>query len=239
MEKVCCCHHQSRLAAQRKRLLTASRETGNKPIRIAPTLLLFPRPAAIKDIYSDPKHNTKAGLYGTGLLGPPNLFSTIDGAEHRALRKVLGGPQWSIGALKTVWEPRIDELVLLLTEKLTELASQKEPVILCDKVAQFAADIMALVCFSEPWGFVANGRDERGILQGFRDGLVMFGFIGRWRGFRETVLKTPVLARFLLPTPSDDKGPGYLVGQADALVTERERRIEEEGFDQEKPDYMQ
>jgi hypothetical protein len=64
---------------------------GNKPIRIAPSMLLFPRPSSLKDIYRDPRLNNKSGLYGTGILGPAHLFSTLDGDEHRNLRKALGG----------------------------------------------------------------------------------------------------------------------------------------------------
>ncbi|TKW51320.1 hypothetical protein CTA1_13008 [Colletotrichum tanaceti] len=52
--------------------------------------------AALKDIYWDPKCNTKRPLYGTGALGPPQIFSTIDGNDHRALRKALDGPQESL-----------------------------------------------------------------------------------------------------------------------------------------------
>ncbi|KAK3372119.1 cytochrome P450 17A1 [Podospora didyma] len=212
---------------------------GDIPIRIAPTLLLFPKPSSIKDIYWDPKNNTKAGLYGTGMLGPPHLFTTINGEDHRILRKALGGPQWSFGALKNIWEPRIDSLIELLTSKLFSAAECNEPVVLCDRVAQFAADVMTLVSFSEPWGFVEHGRDERGILQSFRDGLVFFGFAGRFRGLRETVLKHPPLAKFLLPKVDDEGGNGFLMWQADRQVAERERRIEDEGFEQEKPDYLQ
>lgn len=121
---------------------------------------------------------------------------------------------------------------------MAEFASRSEPVVLCDKVAQFAADVMAMVCFGEAWGFVEKSRDEKNFLQSFREGLVFFGFVGRWRGFRETVLKSP-LAPFLLPKPSDERGMGFLVGQSDRLVTERERKIEEERFSQEKPDFLQ
>jgi hypothetical protein len=54
-------------------------------------MLLFPKPSSLKDIYREPKLNNKSGLYGTGILGPPHLFSTLDGEEHRTLRKALGG----------------------------------------------------------------------------------------------------------------------------------------------------
>ncbi|KAK5659954.1 hypothetical protein OQA88_13419 [Cercophora sp. LCS_1] len=177
----------------------------------------------------DPKHNTKAGLYESGMLGPVNIFTTIDGNEHKAMRKALGGPQWSFGALKNIWEPRIDALINLFISKMTEFESHGESVVLCDKVAQFAADVMAMVCFGEVWGFVESSRDQRGFPGSFREGLVLFGFVGRWRGFRETVIKSP-LAKYLVPKTGDERGMGFLVSQAGKLVTERERRIEEEGF---------
>lgn len=128
----------------------------DRPIRIAPTMLLFPKAADLKDIYWDPTCNLKSELYGTGALGPPNLFSTRDGTKHRQLRKALGGTQvniqklgygrcpscfplntlqWSIGSLKNNWEPRIDELITLFIEKMSEFASAQEEVIISDKVA--------------------------------------------------------------------------------------------------------
>jgi hypothetical protein len=55
-------------------------------------MLLFPKPSSLKDIYRDPQLNNKSGLYGTGILGPAHLFSTLAGDEHRTLRKALGGP---------------------------------------------------------------------------------------------------------------------------------------------------
>ncbi|WQF82089.1 Putative cytochrome P450 [Colletotrichum destructivum] len=219
-------------------LFLAKRYGTDKPIRIAPSLLLFPQAAALKDIYWDPKCNTKGPLYGTGALGPPQIFSTIDGNDHRALRKALGGPQWSVGALKNNWEARIDDHVNLFVRRMSEYAEKKQPVILSDKAAEFAADIMALVSFSTPWGFVANSRDERKILKSWRDGLPFFGFVGRFRWFRDVVMNTP-WGVYFLPSTADDSGMGYLMKQADREVSERERRILEEGYVQEKPDYLQ
>ena len=63
----------------------------DNPIRISPTMLLFPKPSALKEIYWDPKCNQKSGLYGSGVLGPPHLFTTLDGEVHKSLRKALAG----------------------------------------------------------------------------------------------------------------------------------------------------
>ncbi|KKY13520.1 putative cytochrome p450 17a1 [Diplodia seriata] len=98
---------------------------------------------------------------------------------------------------------------------------------------------MTMLSFGEPWGFVANSRDERAMLRSWRAGLDFFGFVGRFRWFRDVVIKTRVGARLFLPSVADDSGMGYLMSQADGAVAERERRIENEGFAQEKPDFLQ
>ena len=98
-------------------------------------MLLFPKPSSLKDIYWDPKTNLKSGLYGTGALGPPHLFSTLDGETHKQLRKALSNAPWSTGQLKNTWEPRIDDQVQLFVEKMTEKGAAGEVVCLSDKVA--------------------------------------------------------------------------------------------------------
>ena len=62
------------------------------PIRVAPNLLLLPKPSSLREIYWESSLNQKSGHYGTGVLGPPNLFGTIESGTHKALRKALGGP---------------------------------------------------------------------------------------------------------------------------------------------------
>ncbi|KAK8115395.1 pisatin demethylase [Apiospora kogelbergensis] len=223
-------------------LLGLTKKYGTEsPIRIAPTMLLFPRPSALKDIYWDPALNQKTELYGTGVLGPPHLFSTRDGEVHRRLRKALGGTHWSIGYLKNNWEHRIDDQVRLFEEKMTQFAERNEVIVLSDKVAEFAADIMTMVSFSEPWGFVQHSRDERRLLESWRGGLDFFGVAARWRWFRQNVLANDRLSGFFLPSGNDQSGMGYLYAQADRQVGLREARMAAEGksYYMERPDLLQ
>ncbi|RYP88817.1 hypothetical protein DL769_000231 [Monosporascus sp. CRB-8-3] len=190
----------------------------DRPIRIAPTMLLFPKTADLKEIYWDPACNLKSELYGTGALGPPNLFSTRDGAKHRQLRKALGG-----------------------TQKMSEFAAAREEIIISDKVAEFAADTLTMLAFSEPWGFIRNSRDERAFLKSWREGLNYFGMAARWQWYRNAILKNALLAPYFLPNASDKFGMGYLIAHADDQVTRREKAIEAAGDDwkMDKPDLLQ
>ncbi|EEH18607.2 hypothetical protein PABG_07667 [Paracoccidioides brasiliensis Pb03] len=208
------------------------------PIRIQPNLLLFPQPSALKEIYWDPKCNLKSGLYGTGALGPPHLFTTLNGDEHRELRKALAGPPWTIGSLKSKWENRFDNQVQLLVKKLREKAKAKESVVLSDKVAEFAADIMTMISFTNPFGFVKNGRDERHILRNWREGLDFFGFMGRFKFFQTHIITLPGLAARLLPKLTDDAGMGWLMAEADKQVSQRELEMSK-GIVKEIPDFLQ
>lgn len=63
------------------------------------------------------------------------MFTTLDGEEHKALKKVLAGPQWSIGTLRKEWEGCFDDQIRLLVGKLRECAGDGEVVALGDRVA--------------------------------------------------------------------------------------------------------
>lgn len=95
-----------------------------------------------------------------------------------------------------------------------------------------------MVSFTEPWGFVKNSRDERQILTNWRQGLDFFGFVGRFRFFREVIMKIPGLNLWLLPAMSNDSGMGWLMSQANKQVTEREAQLGN-GIYPEEPDFMQ
>lgn len=185
-------------------------------------MLFFPRASALKDIYRDTKCNRKSNLYGSGVLGPPHLFSTLDGEEHRVLRKALANAPWTVGALKNTWEPRFDDQVSLFVEKMHEHAKAGRVVCLSDKVAEFAADIMSMVSFTAPFGCVERQEDVRDILKNWRLGLSFFGFTSRWRWFRDVVLQLPVAGMWFLPKIESGSGMGWLMYEADRQVSVRE-----------------
>lgn len=95
-----------------------------------------------------------------------------------------------------------------------------------------------MLSFTEPWGFVKNSRDERGILASWRQGLDFFGFVGRFTFFRDYVMKVPGLNTFVLPKTVNDTGMGYLMSEADKIVSKREIDISN-GVHLDKPDFLQ
>ena len=43
--------------------------------------------------------------------------------------------KWTTGSLKNIWKPRMDELITLFTEKMSEFAERRQEVVLSDKAA--------------------------------------------------------------------------------------------------------
>lgn len=147
------------------------------------------------------------------------------------------GP-WTIGPLKNAWESRFDEHIMLFIRKLREHAEAKRTITISNKLTEFAADILSIIAFSQPLGNVENQRDEKDLLKNFRKGLPLFGFGGRFRFFRENILTLPFVGYFLLPSPTDETGMGWLVGEADRQVAAREKQNAEKKFEG-QPDFLQ
>ncbi|TVY54176.1 Cytochrome P450 monooxygenase gsfF [Lachnellula cervina] len=195
----------------------------NVPIRISPNMLLLPKPTALKSIYWDPKCNEKASMFGSGVLGPPHLFTICDAEEHRVMRKALAGPHWSMSYLKNSLESKIDNVIRLFVQNMTEKADKQVQINFSNKVAEFAADIMTVFTFGEPWGFVQNDRDERHLLSDWHKGLHFFAIASHWRTFRENILPISWVQWWLLPKTSNESGVGYIMAQSDREVTQREK----------------
>jgi hypothetical protein len=106
-----------------------------RPVRIMPSLLLFHKASALREIYWDPACNNKSSMYGHESIGPTSLFTTLDGQEHKAIRKALGGAWWASGSLKKNWETRVDDLIRNFKANQTKRINNKEIIVLSDKVA--------------------------------------------------------------------------------------------------------
>ena len=95
-----------------------------------------------------------------------------------------------------------------------------------------------MLSFTNPFGFVKNGRDERRVLTSWREGLDFFGFAGRWKFFQKHIINLPGFASLILPSMTDETGMGWLIAEANRQVDQRESEMSK-GIVQEKPDFMQ
>lgn len=152
--------------------------------------------------------NHKSKTYGSGVLGPPSLFSILPGEQHRVLRKAVSNAPWTIGPFRNSWEARIDDLIRVFLGKMDEHVAEKRTICLSDKVAEFALDFLGTIAFGSPFGAVEKQRDEKKILENWRDGLGLFGFAGRSRTFRN-ILNMPYIGSLFLPKTSNSHGMGW------------------------------
>jgi len=158
------------------------------------------------------------------------------------LRKALANAPWTLGQLKRSWEAAFDGRVDLFIRKMHEHAQAQNRVCLSDKVAEFAADIMSMVSFTEPFGCVERQEDVRDILKNWRLGLSFFGFAVRWRWFRDVLLQAPLVGLWFLPKVENGSGMGWLMCEADRQVSAREERnasAEKGRIEEVRKDFMQ
>ncbi|KAF2742544.1 cytochrome P450 [Sporormia fimetaria CBS 119925] len=212
------------------------------PIRVGPNQLLFSSSAALKDIYWNPKTNTKTSYYSSGALGPTSLFGVLPSDDHRALRKALSNAPWTIGQLMNTWEARFGDLVTLFIQKMHDHAAAQRTVNLGEKCSEFAVDIMTMIAFGEPWGCVERQDEYRGIIRNFRKDLDFVGLTMTWEFLRDRILHSnllaPLISRFALPNEKTQAGMGFLIREADRQVTAREKQNKEKEFEG-QPDFLQ
>lgn len=87
-------------------------------------------------------------------------------------------------------------------------------------------DIISEIGFGAPFGFIEQGKDVGGLIQGFHDGLPAFGLLARLYPFTNW-MKSTFLKKYLVATPADDSGIGILMRFRDRLISQRLKDIEE------------
>ncbi|KAE8153030.1 cytochrome P450 [Aspergillus avenaceus] len=193
-------------------------------VRITPTLLLVSDPIKLPDIYH--RNADKTGHYITGSFGESeSLFNIRSHKTHASLRKLIAGP-YSFSNVKRM-EPlitaRIDDWLNKLGENFGSTGTKFD----FSWWAVFVVyDIISEIGFGAPFGFIQQGQDVGGLVQGFHDGLPAFGLLARLHPFTSWV-KTTFLKKYLVAKPEDNTGIGVLIRFRDRLVDERLRDIAE------------
>lgn len=72
-----------------------------------------------------------------------------------------------------------------------------------------AYDIISEIGFGAPFGFIEQGTDVAGLIQGFHDGLPAFGLMARLHPFTTWIKTTWVGEKYLVAKPEDNTGLKY------------------------------
>lgn len=84
-----------------------------------------------------------------------------------------------------------------------------------------AFDIISEIGFGAPFGFVETGTDVGGLIQGFHDGLPIFGFVSLVYPFTQWFRDTWLGEKYLVSKPEDESGIGALMRFRDKLLAQR------------------
>ena len=99
-------------------------------------------------------------------------------------------------------------------------------------------DVISDIGFGGPLGFIEQGRDVEGLIQGFRDSLPLFGLMWSLYPFTRWIKTTWIGTKYLVSKPEDSSGAGILMRFRDRLLTERINDMEN-GKSRERVDLLQ
>lgn len=187
-------------------------------------MLLVSDATKLPEIYS--RHADKSKHYITGSFGKAeSLFNMQDSRIHSRFRKIAAAP-YSFSNVKRM-EPLIDGLISQWVTKLDDsFARPGERFDFAPWAVYMAYDIISEAGFGRPFGFIEQGKDVEGLIQGFHDGLVPFGIMARLYPFTNWVKSTWFGDKYLVASPEQDSGIGTLMRFRDRLIAQRFRDIE-------------
>jgi hypothetical protein len=145
--------------------------------------------------------------------------------EHVPFRKLVAGPYSFSNVRKTepLLDVRIHHWITTLTERF---AKTEQPFDFAPWTVYMSYDIISEIAFGSPLGFVEKGADVQGLIQGFHDGLPLFGLMCRLQGFTAWFKDTWLGEKLLLSTPQDKTGVGVLMRFRDKLLDARIKEME-------------
>ncbi|EYE92329.1 cytochrome P450 [Aspergillus ruber CBS 135680] len=193
-------------------------------VRITPTMLLVSDPKKLPEVYH--RRADKTSHYITGSFGESeSLFNMRGHKTHATFRKHVAGP-YSFSNMKKM-EPLVDAHIAQWDNQLKEKFAKTGATFDFSWWAVYLVyDIISEIGFGAPFGFIKQGKDIGGLVQGFHDGLPAFGLLARLYPFTNW-MKSTFLKKYLVATPADDSGIGVLMRFRDSLIDQRLKDIED------------
>ena len=109
-------------------------------------------------------------------------------------------------------EDKIDDHILELKDALAgRLSSTMKGVEFTELIRWFLLDTMTDVIFSEPSGFIKQGRDVDGMIEGLRDMSLFALLLGTFPWLVNPIIDRPFFRKWFIPRSGDMKGAGIMM----------------------------
>lgn len=185
-------------------------------------MLLVNDATKLHDIYG--RLADKSQHYITGSFGKDeSLFNMQDAAVHAKYRKIAASV-YSFSNVRKM-EALLDRNIQSWIDRLTDkFASSSKQFDFAPWTVYMAYDIICEIGFGESFGFVREGKDVEGLIQGFHVGLTPFGIMARLYPATNWI-KGTFLGKYLVASPEHKSGIGIIMRFRDRLLEQRFKDI--------------
>lgn len=154
-----------------------------------------------------------------------SVFNILDAESHKKYRKLIARP-YSFSNIKKI-EPSIDAIISKWTTQLETRFTTTQPghrieFDFAPWAVYMAYDAISEIGFGSPFGFIDQGKDVAGLIQGFHDGMPYFGAMARLWPFTMWI-KDTFLGKFLVASPEHESGVGVLMRFRDRIIEDQIR----------------
>ncbi|KAM7221203.1 Pisatin demethylase [Rhypophila decipiens] len=189
-------------------------ETYGPIARIGPNTLITSHPDVWMHVSSKSAYTKTEYYYKAMRLEHrrDNVFTMTNNAEHEKRRRAIG-PAYSgrdIDNLEETIDLRVQDFINLIRGKYISTEQKIIPMDLSKKTQFFTLDVVGTVGLGNPFGMLAADADVDDLVKSGEDGMIGANFflaIGL-----SGLAQMPVIGKYILPAPIDDKGMGKLVG---------------------------
>jgi hypothetical protein len=115
---------------------------------------------------------------------------------------------------------RLVDFFQLIKEKYTSGGSELRPVDFGRITQYFVIDVITDMAFRKPFGFLKADADVNGYISTQEALLPIFEWLSAIP-LLSKIAKSPMIAKFVMPQPTDKEGLGYMMGIAKRTVGER------------------
>ena len=183
--------------------------------RIGPNDLVTSDPDLLRRMSAIRSPYTKSEWYsGTQFdRGMNHIFSERDEVRHRDLRnRMAPGYAGSENPyLEESVDDRLQDFTNLVRAKYTSSEKKTKRIDFGELAQYLTLDIITDMAFGEPAGFLAEDGDLFQYLETMSGALPKFEWVSALP-WLNSMLRTPILSRLVMPSPKDKSGVGHLMG---------------------------